>query len=618
MFSWVVMSVLATGPASYAIVVGNNASPTLARRALLYADDDAVKYFEVFKGLLGPGQARLLTLADADTARLHPSALAVASAPTRTNVLQAFADTAAEVKRAHEAGQKAQVYFVFAGHGDVDQGRGFLELQDGAFTGDDMEQALKSLQADQVHVILDSCNSFFVLSPRKPGGRHFTTPKDAALQLAERLPNVGVLLSTSAEAEVYEWSELQSGIFSHAVRSALTGVADVDGDGTVSYAEMAAFIDTATRSVPNPNFRPKVFSRGPNGNAKSPLVSFATFSGIRVSAKSDQPLRLTIRDAEGVRWFDLHSEAKVPLTLRLPALDLTVERIDDDQVRAYALGQATEVDLMQLEAHAPVAAARGAAEALRALYQTPWGPNAFAAWQAEAANEEDQPTEYIGLSKTDLERMHIILDEAATRDRSNRKQAGALVLASGMAFAAFGAGEALINSNRSTDARWMAAGLGLGLGALMSGFAMICFFHLTDWEKQAAMLDAALAEGRWQQGVADADAFVEEEHRNAQVHRWILMASGIAGIAVGVAGYTFFSLDEYRSSGNALTGRLLSLVLIGIGGAALVSLPWLRDPGDDLLNVWRRERSLSDKPSVTGLDVTVVPGGAGLSLSGRF
>ena len=157
------------------------------------------------------------------------------------------------------------MYFVFAGHGDVDEGTGFIELADARFTSDDLEQWLRAIPFSRGHVILDSCNSFFMLSERKPGGRYYATPEDAARSLASRLPNVGVFLSTSAEGESFEWSELQSGVFSHVVRSGLLGAADADGDGSVSYVELAAFVATATADVKNPNMRPHVFMRGPGG-----------------------------------------------------------------------------------------------------------------------------------------------------------------------------------------------------------------------------------------------------------------------------------------------------------------------------------------------------------------
>src|SRR5262249_25541258 len=150
-------------------------------------------------------------------------------------------ELAGRIRREQAAGKDTDFYFVYAGHGDVDRGRGFLELRDGAFTSDDLERLLKRVAATRSHVILDSCNSFFVINSRKPGGTRFATPEDATRSLSARLPNVGVFLSTSAEAEVFEWSELQSGIFSHAVRSGLAGAADANGDGVVSYQELAAF-----------------------------------------------------------------------------------------------------------------------------------------------------------------------------------------------------------------------------------------------------------------------------------------------------------------------------------------------------------------------------------------
>ncbi len=112
---------------------------------------------------------------------------------------------------------------------------------------------LKSIPSTRSHVILDSCNSFFVLNARKPGGQRLAVTAEAAKSLSDRLPNVGVFLSTSAEAEVFEWSELQSGIFSHAVRSGLLGGADADGDGEVSYDELRGFIEVASQKVKTPS-----------------------------------------------------------------------------------------------------------------------------------------------------------------------------------------------------------------------------------------------------------------------------------------------------------------------------------------------------------------------------
>ena len=168
-------------------------------------------------------------------------------------------------------------YFVFAGHGDVDGGRGFLELADSAFTSEDVEGLLRTVGADEAHVILDSCNSFFVINPRKPGGRRFATPKDAAERAGQAAPPTWACFCPPAPSpEVFEWSELQSGVFSHAVRSGLMGAADANRDGRVSYEELAAFVETAAAEIKNPAYRPKVFARGPNGDdERTPLRSVA-------------------------------------------------------------------------------------------------------------------------------------------------------------------------------------------------------------------------------------------------------------------------------------------------------------------------------------------------------
>jgi len=241
--------VLAATPAppstTLVLVVASNRGATLDRPPLQYADDDGAKYHEVFASLAGEANTTLLTEFDSDTARLFPKLAASVSSPTRAHVDAAVERFARQASEARRMGQHIGFYFVFAGHGDVDGGRGFLELSDGAFTADDLDALLRRIGADEAHVILDSCNSFFVLNPRKPGGRRFATPHDAAERLARQLPNVGVFLSTSAEAEVFEWSELQSGVFSHTVRSGLMGAADANHDGRVSYEELAAFVATA-------------------------------------------------------------------------------------------------------------------------------------------------------------------------------------------------------------------------------------------------------------------------------------------------------------------------------------------------------------------------------------
>jgi hypothetical protein len=64
-------------------------------------------------------------------------------------------------------------------------------------------------------------------------------------------------------------------VFSHEVRSGLYGAADGDGDGFVSYREIAAFVTRANQQIPNQRFRPEVYFRPPrSGEALMALEHF--------------------------------------------------------------------------------------------------------------------------------------------------------------------------------------------------------------------------------------------------------------------------------------------------------------------------------------------------------
>jgi hypothetical protein len=379
----------AAGPASLALIVASNRGSQPGRAPLQYADDDGAKYYEVLSTIAGLERTQLLTDFDDDTARLFPALLEKARSPTRAQLglaVRKLAWAAAELKR---AGRATRFYFVFAGHGDVDGGRGFLELADGPFTADDLQQLLRTVDASESHVILDSCNAFFVVNPRKAGGSRFATPRDAAEQLARRLPNVGVFLSTSAKAEVYEWSELQSGVFSHAVRSGLMGAADANGDGQVSYDELAAFVDTAVAAIKNPGFRPKVFSRGPNGEDGRAILELP---GERTALVVDQPgpVRLAVRDLDGLRWLDAHTEPGSILKLWFP--EALRGRLEVDRLAVERQGARLEASLAlpasgppsrlaELGPSGTTVAMRGAGDIFQALFANPYGPGALAGWQ---------------------------------------------------------------------------------------------------------------------------------------------------------------------------------------------------------------------------------------------
>jgi hypothetical protein len=146
-----------------------------------------------------------------------------------------------------------------------------------------------------------------VINPRKPGGRRWATPQDMALGFSARHPEVGLFLSTNSDEEVFEWSELESGVFSHEVRSGLTGAADVNRDGTVTYADLAGFVAEANRGIPRESLRPQIFASGPRGDQQASLFSARALQGRRLSFGPEQA-RIWVRDAGGERLSRARSE----------------------------------------------------------------------------------------------------------------------------------------------------------------------------------------------------------------------------------------------------------------------------------------------------------------------
>ncbi|MFT3706302.1 MAG: hypothetical protein QM817_01420 [Archangium sp.] len=390
---------------TFALVTTNNRSLSSTRETLRFADDDGVQYAQLFAERFGAGRVVLLTELDEQTRALNPG-YAKLPAPTRANLDSALTTLRSSLEAARTAGEQTEVFLVFAGHGDVDQGVGYLELADQRFTARDLESVLGALPADRVHLIIDSCNSYFMLNPRKPGGRRWSTEPLDTRSLSERFPNVGTFVSTNAEAIAYEWSELQSGIFSYEVRSGLRGGADADGDGQVTYRELAGFVERANQRIVNQSYRPRVSFAGPKGDANAALLARAeTTEGAMLQLDDSRARRLTLRDAQGVRVLDVNQEQGTPLTLRLPAGPLQVtERTEADGVLrsttlSLAAGFRGALDSAQ---PASSLTSRGESEVFRELFREPFGRVALAGFEAQPREAEQA----FGVARPDIDRLY--------------------------------------------------------------------------------------------------------------------------------------------------------------------------------------------------------------------
>jgi len=604
----------------FAVIVTNNRSTRLDRPDLQYADDDGARYYQLFASVAAPEHVHLLTRFDRATAATHAALAAAVPPPRRAELLAALRATQAGIAEARRAGKRTELYFVFAGHGDVEAGVGYLDLEDGRIDSTFLEQeVVDRVAADVQHIILDSCNSFFVVNPRKPGGRRWATPRDLALGFARHHPNVGLFLSTNSEAEVYEWSELESGIFSHEVRSGLSGAADADGDGRVSYAELAGFVERANAKLPRANLRPQVFHRGPNGQGGAPLFSPALAQGRRVVLGPDER-RLWIRGSSSERLIDLHKEPG-PMTVVVPgapdqALVVIEQRTAGEPagrptVREYEVpaGGPDTVALASLAPSPATSAARGGAM-FGDLFKMPYGARAFAAFVGQQAAAVEP---VFGISAADEARMRHYLTFIAESDRD---------ISRGQAVSLGGSGALLLGIAGATyfsHPRWggspggVAVVGGLGLGLLAGGLYEGLSKPLGQRVLESFEAELRLAPENRSPAVARVESQLDELARSERRRSRIITAF-LGGVAIAAAGLETANV-VIGERGSREPVRLVG----GYGAAALmgllaVELSRMELPTERLLRLYRTD------PELGGVHVGVapIPGGLGLSLAGHF
>jgi hypothetical protein len=194
----------------------------------------------------------------------------------------------------------------------------------------------------------------------------------------------GLLLSTSVTRESHEWEAFQAGVFSHEVRSGLYGAADADGDGRVSYREIAAFVENANAAIPNERFRPQVFARPPRAGDTLLDIRWPRRSYLEVGPTRSG--RYLLETAEGVRLADFHSSSRSRLRLlRPPARGLLYLRRRDSDRQEYAVKPGPRiVRVASLAGRRPRVAMRGAAHhAFSRLFERPFDRQVVAGFRME-------------------------------------------------------------------------------------------------------------------------------------------------------------------------------------------------------------------------------------------
>jgi hypothetical protein len=367
----------ATAVARFALLIGVNQSVDASEATLRYADDDAALYFELFRGL--GARTYLVTRADENTRRLHPQAVAEAVEPRRVAFDQTIAQLTADMARARALQVRTRLYVIYAGHGSVHAGQGAVALEDAQLTGAELAQLIERSGADEAHVIIDACYSFFLAYPRGPGGRR--RPLAGLRQLGPLADSgrIGLLLSTSSAKESHEWEGLQSGVFSYEVRSGLSGAADADGDGQVTYREIAAFVERANAAIPNERFRPDVHARPP---ATSGLL-LDLKPGLNRRVVVPGGAHFVLENADGVRLVDLHGTQGTATQLLRSAQTSSLFLREAGSHLEFAIPSQPEVvKLAMLEPAVARASERGAAhESFGQLFALPFDESVVDAYR---------------------------------------------------------------------------------------------------------------------------------------------------------------------------------------------------------------------------------------------
>lgn len=357
--------------ATFALIIGNNTSIDSDLEPLRFADDDAARYFELFR-MLG-ARTYMLTRPDENTRRLHPQAVAESRVPRYDVLREVMQQIKKDIQTAHDQEVSTTFYFIYAGHGNHKNGRGYISLEDERLTGERIvEELLEPMGADRVHIVVDACNSYYLAQSRGSGGSRRTLEGFSRGRGLAHHRKIGLLLSTSSGRDSHEWEALQAGVFSHEVRSGLYGAADADLDGWISYKEIAAFVEQANRAIPNERYRPRVFARPPSSTEY--LVGLHATNPHVLDIDGTQPAHYFIEDNQGVRLMDFHNGKGHSMHLLRPAARglLYLHNADDHQ--EYLINPAPEVvKLSSLEPHSPASQDRGAVKhAFSLLFSLPF------------------------------------------------------------------------------------------------------------------------------------------------------------------------------------------------------------------------------------------------------
>lgn len=270
----------AQGPTKrFALVVGSPHAGGTGLHDLSYADDDALNIYAWFRA--AGVDVEVVTAADLATRAAHPEVMHQATPqPAFEVVKQALRRvvaraTAAKLEALNQHQELVvELTFYFSGHGAA----GSLLLEDQGLSSAQLaELLLKPTRGlDFVHILIDACGTASVEDFIRP--LNLSTNQQA-----------GIVVATTVDGLALEWNDIQSGVLSFEIRSALSGAADLgpsdpaklfssaaQPDRGVGYQELGAFIAAANSQVNAIDAKMHPAEQLPRGDLDHPILAWPT------------------------------------------------------------------------------------------------------------------------------------------------------------------------------------------------------------------------------------------------------------------------------------------------------------------------------------------------------
>lgn len=379
------------GVTRYIVIIGENrAAPGSGLEPLQFADDDAARFAEILHA--DAHRLWLLTRFDPPSMTRFPHLIQNAITPTRESVLKVFNELKELISLAHRDKKHTELILILIGHGHS-EGAGpmsHIMLADDSLTRADLIEHLPQSKYHFNHIFIDACEAASMIAERGSAAAAFSALYE------KKLNNTGWFVSTSKSGKVPELDYLQSGVFSFIVRSGLTGVADINGDGHISYSEMSDFVALSKIGVQTDN-APKALAIPPNHDKSQSLFGLNPTERFTIHFPRRSSGRYQIWDERDLLFAEFSITPNWERTIYLPQVasghrfsEYQLFLMQGERTRSLKINaEISGASLVDLELKPTLKRLRGDAKLFETgLFAVPFGPQTLHLAHHDAVMEQ--------------------------------------------------------------------------------------------------------------------------------------------------------------------------------------------------------------------------------------